>query len=66
VSGLPSLVGCDGGAFDADVVLENGLGSVHRHLVVRLIAVGETQIVVLDVNVQVRQNQLQHRELANN
>jgi hypothetical protein len=52
------LVRRDGGAFDAHVVLLDGVGRVHRHLVVRLVAVGQAQVVVLDLQVQVGQDEL--------
>lgn len=55
---IPGLIGSDGGALDAHVVLLDGFGSIDGHLVVGLIAVGQSQIVVLDVDVQVREDQL--------
>jgi hypothetical protein len=52
------LVGCDGRALDTDRVLLDGLGGIERDLVVRLIAVGQAEIVVLEVDVEVRVDEL--------
>lgn len=55
---LPSLIGRDGSALDANVVLLDGLGGVDGHLIVGLIAVRQAQVVVLDVDVQIWKDQL--------
>jgi hypothetical protein len=47
------LVGGDGGALDADAVLLDRLGGVERDLVVCLVAVGQAEVVVFEVDVQV-------------
>lgn len=40
------LIGSDCGAFNSHVVLENGVGSVDGHLVIGLVAEGQSQVVV--------------------
>jgi hypothetical protein len=52
------LVRGDGGALDADAVFLDGLGGVQGDLVVGLVAVGQAQVVVLEVDVQVRVDEL--------
>lgn len=52
------LVGRDGGALDAHAVLLDGLGGIEGDLVVGLVAVGQAQIVVLEVDVEVRVDEL--------
>ena len=54
----PGLVRGDRRALDADAVLLDGVGGVDRHLVVGLVAVLDRQVVVLEVDVEVRQDQL--------
>src|SRR5690606_33753393 len=48
------LVWCDGGALDADAVLLDGVCRVDRDLVVGLVALFDAQVVVLEVDVEVR------------
>ena len=52
------LVRSDGGALDADAVLLDGLCGVQSDLVVGLVAVGQAQVVVLEVDVQVGVDEL--------
>jgi hypothetical protein len=52
------LVGCDGGALDTNRVLLDGLGGIEGDLVVGLITVGQAEIVVLEVDVEVRVDEL--------
>jgi hypothetical protein len=52
------FVRCDRGALYAHTVLFDRLGCFHRHLVVGAVTVFDAQIVVLEVNVEERQNQL--------
>jgi hypothetical protein len=52
------LVGCDSRTLDADLVLEDRIGGVDGDLVVRLIAVLEPQVKVLDVELEIRQDEL--------
>jgi hypothetical protein len=52
------LIGRDGRAFDAHRVLFDGLGRINRDLVIRLVSVGQAQVVVLEVDVEVRVNEL--------
>src|SRR5690606_297636 len=53
----PGLVGGDGRALDTDAVLLDGVGRVDRHLVVGAVALLDAQVVVLEVDVEVRQDQ---------
>jgi|TARA_R110002003_G_scaffold111_1_gene9401 hypothetical protein len=52
------LVWGDGRALDTDRVLLDGLGGVDGDLVVGLVTVLQTEIVVLEVNVEVRVDEL--------
>ncbi|CAG9096414.1 unnamed protein product, partial [Plutella xylostella] len=52
------LVGSDGGALDADVVLLDGVGTVDSDLVVGLVAVLHAQVVSVQLDVQEREDQL--------
>jgi hypothetical protein len=52
------LIGCDGRALDTNRVLLDSLGGIESDLVVGLITVGQTKVVVLEVNVQVWVNEL--------
>ena len=57
------LVGSDGRALDADMVLEDGVRGVDGDLVVGGIAMLDTEVVVLQVHVEVRQDQSVFDEL---
>ena len=57
------LVRRDGRALDADAVLLDGVGGVDRDLVVGGVAVLDAEVVVLQVDVEVRQDQLVLDEL---
>ncbi len=59
----PRLVRRDGGAFDADAVLLDGVGGVDGDLVVGLVAVFHAEVEVLQVDVEVGQDQLVLDEL---
>lgn len=52
------LIRCDGSALDTDRVLLDGLSGINGDLVVGLITVLEAEIVVLEVDVEVRVNEL--------
>ena len=52
------FVGGDGGALDGHVMLQGGVGRVDRDLVVRLIAIRESEIVVQALDIQVGEDQL--------
>mgnify|MGYP006902565186 CR=1 FL=1 len=52
------LIGGDGGTLDTNTVLLNSLGGIDGDLVIGLITVLNTQIVVLEINIEIRQNQL--------
>ena len=51
------LVGGDGGALDADAVLLDGVGGVDGDLVVGVVAVLDAEVVVVQVDVEVREDQ---------
>ena len=53
----PGLVGRDRRALDADAVLLDGVGGVDGHLVVGLVAMLDAEVVVLEVDVEVRADQ---------
>ena len=53
-----SLIRSDGGALDTNSILLDSLGGIDGDLVVGLITVLETEIVVLEVNVEVWVNEL--------
>jgi hypothetical protein len=57
------LVGRDRRALDADAVLTDRPRCIERHLVVRLVAVLDPQIVVLQIDVEIRQDELVLDEL---
>src|SRR5206468_3060984 len=59
----PGLVRRDGGALDADAVLLDRVGGVDGDLVVGLVALLDAQVVVLEVDVEVREDQLVLDEL---
>ena len=59
----PGLVGRDGRALHADAVLLDGVGGVDRHLVVGGVAVLDAEVVVVQVDVEVREDQLVLDEL---
>ena len=52
------FVGRDGRALDADAVLLDGEGRVDRHLVIGGVTVGQAEVVVEAVDVDVREDQL--------
>jgi len=52
------LIRGDGGAFDADLVFLDGVGAVDSDLIVGGITVLDAQVEVLDVEVEVRVNEL--------
>lgn len=52
------LVRRDGGALDTNTVLLDGLSGLDRDAIIGLVAVLEPQVVVLEVNVQVRVDEL--------
>jgi len=54
----PGLVGRDGGALHAHAVLADGVAGVDGHLVAGGVAVLDAEVVVLQVDVEVRQDQL--------
>jgi hypothetical protein len=54
----PRLIGCDSRTLDANAVLLDCFSGIHGDLVIRLISVRQTQIIVLQINVQVRMDEL--------
>lgn len=53
-----SLIGSDGSTLDTDRVLLDGLGGINGDLVVGLITVLKTEIIVLEVDVEVGVDEL--------
>jgi hypothetical protein len=53
-----SLIRGDGGALNTNVVLLDGLGSINGNLIIRLVTVFHAKIEVLNVNIQVREDEL--------
>jgi hypothetical protein len=51
------LVRGDGGALDANRVLLDSLGRIERDLVIGLITILQPQVVVLEVNVKIREDE---------
>ncbi len=51
------LIGCDGGTFNTNIVLFDGLCRIYGHLIIGLITIWQTQVVILDFQVQVRQDE---------
>ena len=51
------LVRCDGGAFHAHAVFLDGVGGVDRDLVFRLVTLFDGEIVIFQIDVEVRQDQ---------
>ena len=54
----PGLVGGDGGALDGNAVFLCRFGSVKGNLVICLISVGEAQIIILGLEIDIRQQEL--------
>ena len=44
------FVGRDGSALDTNIVLQDGVGRIKRHLIVSLVTVGEAEIIVQALN----------------
>jgi hypothetical protein len=53
------LIRGDGGTLDTDTILLDGLGGINGDLVIGLVTVLNAEIVVLQIDIKVRQNQLQ-------
>lgn len=51
------LIGSDGGAFDSDLAVLDGFGSIKSDLVISLVSVLNSEIEILDVEVQERMDQ---------
>lgn len=52
------LVGGDSGALDSNRVLLNGLSRIQSNLIVGLVTVGQTKVVVLEIDVKIRMDEL--------
>ena len=55
----------DGGALDADAVLEDCVRRVDSHLVIGGVTVRQTEVIVQHFHVQVREDQLRHEGKEN-
>src|ERR1700761_8754207 len=51
------LIGCNGSTFYAYTILFNSIGSINSYLVVCFITIFQSQVVILNINVKVRDNQ---------
>jgi hypothetical protein len=56
--GHPGLVRGDGGALDPHAIALDGVGRVHGDLVIGRVTMGDGQVVVLQVDIQIGQDQL--------
>lgn len=56
------FVGCDGGAFNRNVVLLGSVGRVDGDLVISLVTVRETQVIILQFNIHIGQNELKNQK----
>ena len=54
----PGFIGGDGGAFHADAMLLDGIGRVDGYLIVGRIAVFDREIIIVQINIKIRMNQL--------
>ena len=54
----PRFVRGNGGAFYTDAMPFDGMGSLYRHLILGGVAMFDAQIVIVDGQIQIRQNQL--------
>ena len=54
----PGSIGGDSGALYGHAVLQRGIGRVHRNLVIRGIAVLQTQVIVLCLEIDIGKQQL--------
>lgn len=48
------LIWGDGCTFNADLMLFNGMGSIDCHLVISLVSVFHSQVVIFDIDIQIR------------
>jgi len=58
------FIRCDCGTFHTNGVLEDGFRGFYRDTIVRGIPMLQTKVVVLDIEVQVRKNQLLERPVS--
>ncbi len=54
----PGLVRGNGRAFYADAVLGDRVGRIDGHLIVRLVTVFDTEVIIFQIDIQVRKDQL--------
>ena len=64
--GDPSFVGGDGGALNGDTVLPGCVGRIDGDLIVGLVPLLDGKIVILEINIQVRENEALADPLPNN
>lgn len=59
------LIGCDSGAFDPDFTVFNGLSSINGNLIIGLISMLDSEVKILDVEVQKREDKFVFDRLPN-
>lgn len=52
------FVGCDGGTFNRHIVLQSGQGRVNGDLVISLVTIRQTQVIILQLNINIVQDEL--------
>lgn len=57
-----SFVRCDGGTFDGHMVLLGSEGGVDGDLVISLVTVRQTQVVIFQIHINIRQDELKGQE----
>ena len=57
------FIWCDCCAFHANTVLQNGMCRVNRYLIVRCVTIFDAQVVVLKIDVEIRQDESVLNEL---
>lgn len=50
------FIGRDGGTFDSNAVLTDGVGSINGNLVIGFVTVFDSEVEIFDVQVEVREN----------
>ena len=54
----PFFIRGDGGTFDPNIILFDGLSGIHGDLIIGLIAVFHSEVIIFDVDIQVWKNEL--------
>ena len=62
----PGFVRSDGGTLDTHPIFFNGIGCIYGHLIIGLITVFDTQVIIFDIHLDIRQDQLVFNEFPDN